>query len=69
MLVSESCILINKVCAELKVMLFYQHLVPQFGGQNLLLLLVHMGICSFCFFLEVALLLDLQECLLQGFSM
>ena len=26
-LVSESFILINKVCAELKIMLFYQHLV------------------------------------------
>lgn len=51
-LISESCILINKVCAELKIMLFYQHLVatvwrPKFtstpGAHGYLLLVFFSG--------------------------
>lgn len=33
-LVSLSCILINKVCAELKIMLFYQHLAATVWRQK-----------------------------------
>lgn len=46
-LVSESCdILINKVYAELKSCYFISIWSTQFGGQNLHVLFMHMGVCS-----------------------